>query len=464
MVEGRPGKDIDLMVAGMEFGRLGGLLRSLPARTLGIRRIVPVGRTFAVYKVRAPWAEEDIDVALARSPRPGGPDRRKRDTRVTDADAREDAARRDLTINSLLFTLWTESGGMTGSVVDFFGGLEDLRRKVMRGVGNPGDRIREDPLRLLRAIRQRNERRGYAIEKATWAAIRRLAPELLRKIPGERVAGELLRSLSANPSGTVEDLRRAGILSILLPEVVAVDRRGGRIRRRYAILERSLGKPLPETLLLANLIADAAQAECDRRVRTASARSRQARAPAFTKKDERSLFRLSLTDAIARRLHFPRVRNVVRLLEDATRLLHIERMKNRNARIEAICGKWGSPDELLSLYRACCRTTGRSAVNFRPILEKAIRRRPILSGDDLLRLGIPSGPRMEEILEEVREATLAGRVGNRKQAKALALSISLTPRAGRAIMPAGFPAGTEREGGRRRIPRRTRRDSRDRPG
>src|SRR5512134_1970581 len=88
LVENRPGKDIDLMVAGMEFEDLGRLLRSLPARRLGIRRILPAGKTFAVYKIRAGWAEEDIDVALARPARHG----LQRDIRALDDDAREDAA------------------------------------------------------------------------------------------------------------------------------------------------------------------------------------------------------------------------------------------------------------------------------------------------------------------------------------------------------------------------------------
>lgn len=440
LVEGRLGKDIDLMVAGLGFEELGRVLRSLPARRLGIRRILPVGKTFAVYKIRAAWAEEDIDVALARSAR----------LRTADDDAREDASRRDFTINSLLIALRVERGEMTGSVVDFFGGLEDLDRRLIRGVGDREERIREDPLRLLRAIRQKNERPGYLIEKETWAAIRRAAPEFFLGIPGERVVGELLRSLSANPSGTVEDLHRAGILSILLPEAVAVDR----IRRRYAILEKSLGAPLPETPLLANLLADAAQAECDRRIRWAFP-SRRGRTPALKRADERKLFRLPLTEAIARRLHFPRIRNVVRILEDVARLTHIDRLTNRNARIEAIFGKWETPGELLSLYRACCSTSGRKPSNFRPILERAARRKPLLSGNDLLKLGIRPGPRMEEILEEVREATITGKVGTRKEGLDLVRDVRpVTPPAGKAARPGRSQVGTGRGEGPRELPRR----------
>lgn len=471
LIEGRPGKDIDLMVSGMGFEGLGKILRSLPAKRLGIRRILPAGKAFPVYKVRTAWVEEDIDVALARSGRSTGTGHRELDVRKEDVEAREDAARRDLTINSLLIALRTERGRLTGSVVDYFGGLEDLRRKFLRGVGKPEDRLREDPLRLLRAIRQKNELRGYSIEKKTWAAIRRVEPDIVRSIPGERVIGELLHSLSVNPQGSLEDLRRAGILAILLPETVARDRRLARIKRRYAILEKSLGRPLPETPLLANLLVDTAREECDSRMRKVFPKVRGRRMHMLAKDDEKQIFRLFRTEAIARRLHFPGIRIIVRMLEDLTRLANSDRMRNRHARIESIFGGWESPDGLWSLYRADCRTSGRKVSDFRTILKRAARRPPILSGKDLLKLGIPAAPRMEEILEELREATLAGRVKSRKEGMNLALSMHrgeksgrgfrrrINPDARRAIAPAGDRAGTGKVVGRkktlRKIPRRS---------
>jgi tRNA nucleotidyltransferase/poly(A) polymerase len=477
LVEGRPGNDIDLMVAGMEFARLGMLLRSLPAKRLGIRRIVPVGKAFAVYKVRADWADDDVDVAPARSSsRSTGPERRGFELRAGDADAREDAARRDFTINSLLIALHTEKRRLTGSVLDFFGGLADLRRRLIRGVGKPEERFREDPLRLLRAIRQKNERRGYTIEKETRAAIRRLAPEIFRRIPGERAIAELLRSLSANPSGSIEDLRRSGILSILLPDPGSGDRRFVRILRRYAILEKSLGRPLPEAPLLANLLVDAARAECDARIRSAFPKGSRNRAPVLSKEDEKKIFRLSRTDAVARRLHFPRIRTVVRMLEDLARLTHSVRLRNRDARIEAIFGRWKPSDGLLSLYRADRKASGRKEADFRPILEAATHRPQILSGKDLLKLGIPASPRMKEILEDVREATITGKVDGKEDELDLALSIygglprgqtigpRFNPRARRATRRAGFPAATGREGGRKKTTEKRARRSPGRSG
>ncbi|HSL91126.1 MAG TPA: hypothetical protein VK863_00635, partial [Candidatus Limnocylindrales bacterium] len=315
-----------------------------------------------------------------------------------------------------------------------------------------------------------------SIEKETYAAIRRVAPKIFRSIPGERVIVELLLSLSANPQGSIEDLRRAGILAILLPEVALRDRRFGRIRRRYAILQKTLGRPVPEIPLLANLLVDAAQAECEARIRKAYPRGRPRGMPVLAKAEEKQIFRLSRTGAIARRLHFPRIRCVVRMLEDLARLAHIDRMRNRHARIEGIFGRWETPDGLLSLYRADCKTSGRKEADFRPILVRAARRPRILSGKDLLKRGIPAAPRMEEILEAVREATLTGRVKNRKEGMDLAFSIysggtngrgsygRVNPRARRAIKPAGDPAGTGREEGRKKTPEKMPRRSPDRSG
>jgi tRNA nucleotidyltransferase/poly(A) polymerase len=417
---------------------------------LGIRRVLPVGKAFSVYKVRTAWAEEEIDVALARSERSTGPGHREFDIRTKDVDAWEDAARRDFTINSLLFALRTEKGRLTGAVVDFFGGLEDLQRKLIRGVGRTEDRFREDPLRMLRAIRQKNERRGYAIGKETWAAIRLVAPEFLRTIPGERIIGELLRSLLANPAASVKDLRRTGILRILLPEVFAVREGLARILPRYAILERSLGRPLPEIPLLANLLVDIAEQECRARIRRAFPKVRRGRKRVLAKEDEIKLFRLPRTDAIARRLHFPQVRGVVRILGDLNRLAHSHRMRNRNARIEAIFGRWDSPAALSALYKAVNRAAARKGVDFRPLLKIAALRPPLLSGRDLLRLGIPASPRVEAILEEVREGTLSGRVRTREEAVNLALSV--IPSSRRAGKPAGSLTGRQREGGTKKTP------------
>lgn len=389
LVEGTPGGDLDLMVTGIGDDRLGRLLRGLPAKKLGIRRIVRAGKTFPVYKVSATWSDGEIDVA---------PPRRNRRKKTGDAEAREDASLRDFTMNAILFRIRAEQGRLRGELLDPFDGTGDLQRRRIRGVGNPSDRFREDPLRILRAIRQKNERPGFSIEKKSWHALRREAEFFPGSLSGERIFGELSKSLSANPAGTVADLHRSGILSRLLPEIP--DWGSGplaRTKKRYRLLEETAGRPIPELLRLAALLVDLAEEE--------------AAGPGI---------RLPRTERAARRLCYPRPRDVVRILADLLRLSRLRGTALPNARIEAIFSRQKSPEDLLALYSAARRAASRRETDFRPLLRKAARTPRLLSGDELLKMGVPEGPRVEEILLQVREATLTGAISGREEARDLA--------------------------------------------
>ncbi len=129
------------------------------------------------------------------------------------ASLEEDLKRRDFTINAMAYN---EKQGL----VDLYGGMEDLQRKVIRCVGNPEERFGEDALRILRAVRF-SAQLNFQIEEATRKAIVRLAAAL-EKISAERICAELLKLLlSPHP----DYLRRAwetGITGIVLPEFDAL--------------------------------------------------------------------------------------------------------------------------------------------------------------------------------------------------------------------------------------------------
>ncbi|MGI9076477.1 MAG: CCA tRNA nucleotidyltransferase [Gemmatimonadaceae bacterium] len=132
------------------------------------------------------------------------------------ASLEEDLARRDLTINAIAFS------PTTGAVRDPFGGGRDLERGVIRAVGDPDERMREDRLRGLRAIRFA-ARFGFSMEEATWDAIVRSAPYLGRLSP-ERVQQELNKTMQQvnKPSTALEMWRRSGALASLLPALAPV--------------------------------------------------------------------------------------------------------------------------------------------------------------------------------------------------------------------------------------------------
>lgn len=435
LVAGAPAGDIDLMVTGVGFDELGSLLQSLPRDRLGIRRIVAAGRRFAVYKVATRWSGEDLDVALARAP--------SRSVPAGDGAARADVSRRDFTINSLLFTFRIRGRRLDGSVVDHFGGIADLDRRLIRAVGDPRKRFREDPVRLLRAVRLANERPGFTVERRTGEAIRAAAPRAFRGIPGDRLAGELLRALAAGPEGTVDDLRRLGLLEALLPELRGAAREAaGRMKRRYVILRGALGSPLPDAVLFAGLLADAARSESPSRSR---ARRPGPAASPPSSREAMKAFRNPRAEAIGRRLRIPRVRRVVQLIEDLRRLEGLRTMPNPNATAEKIFGRWDEPRHLLAFYEAAQRAASRRGEDFRPLLRRISRRPTRLSGSDVIALGVAPGPRVEWVLDGVREAVLSGKVLGRtsalRMARALAEAPSSPPSATRKAEKGRRPRG-----------------------
>jgi tRNA nucleotidyltransferase (CCA-adding enzyme) len=158
----------------------------------------------------------------------------------------EDLARRDFTVNAIAYS-------PTRRVVhDPFAGRADIEGRIIRSVGDPEARMREDRLRALRGIRFA-ARLGFDIERATWDAIRHSAPHLNR-LSAERVKQELEKTMDqiAHPSGAIARWQESGALEILVPELASLSeearaaldcaappglvRRPGRRLTRFAVL------------------------------------------------------------------------------------------------------------------------------------------------------------------------------------------------------------------------------------
>lgn len=147
----------------------------------------------------------------------------------------EDLARRDFAINAI--ALSTDD-----QVVDPFNGQGDIKDKVIRSVGNPDTRFREDALRLIRAIRIAAELE-FDIDQETFKAIKENA-NLIKEIAWERIRDELFKILACkNPYSGIIKLREAGLLQIILPELEAcfgIVQQGPKHDRTYDIGEHSL--------------------------------------------------------------------------------------------------------------------------------------------------------------------------------------------------------------------------------
>jgi poly(A) polymerase len=135
-------------------------------------------------------------------------------------DWREDAARRDFTINAL------SADPRTGEVHDYFGGLDDLAAGIVRFIGDPEQRIAEDHLRILRFFRFHARFGRGAPDAASYAACVARAKDLMA-LSRERIAAELLKLLTLpDPAGTVEAMIAGGLFAPVLPEVVSSDALG----------------------------------------------------------------------------------------------------------------------------------------------------------------------------------------------------------------------------------------------
>ncbi len=128
----------------------------------------------------------------------------------------DDLGRRDFTINAIAVSI---SNGAIKDIIDLYGGFKDLKDKVIRTVGKPEDRFKEDALRIIRAVRLATEL-GFTLEKGTEMAIHSHI-SLLNKISAERIRDEFIKIImSKEPKKGIEMLEKTGILAIIIPELV----------------------------------------------------------------------------------------------------------------------------------------------------------------------------------------------------------------------------------------------------
>ena len=192
-----PSKDIDFLVRGLPIEDLIRVLEPLG-------KVVPMGMEFGT--VTAFIDGESFDFALPRTEESTG--RGHKDFKIIadhTAPVEEDLGRRDFTMNAL-------AKDSEGNIIDMFGGIQDIQDKVIRAVGDPLERFKEDPLRILRAI-QFAVRFGFDIESETAAAMERYANRL-DSISKERILAELTKAWTkgyANSDHLVALLEETGV-------------------------------------------------------------------------------------------------------------------------------------------------------------------------------------------------------------------------------------------------------------
>lgn len=230
-----------------------------------------IGRRFRIVHVL--FGREVIEVTTFRGGAPEAGDDTEDDRRTSEhglllrdnvyGNQEEDALRRDFTVNALYYCI------RDFTVVDYANGIEDLRNRQIRLIGNPETRYREDPVRMLRAVRFA-AKLGFEIEPATEAPIRELAP-LLTHIPPARLFDEILKLFSAGyGEATYELLTHYHLLGSLFPETAKAIEAGEPdelIRRALQNTDARIaqGKSVTPYFLFAAMLWPALQAEWRRR-------------------------------------------------------------------------------------------------------------------------------------------------------------------------------------------------------
>jgi poly(A) polymerase len=338
-----------------------------------------LGAAFGVITVLGPKGAGQIEVATFRSDAEYSDGRHP--DRVVFSTAREDASRRDFTINGLFYD------PIRQRVIDFVGGQEDLRRQVIRAIGDPEERFGEDKLRMLRAVRFAATF-DFTVDQATQAAIRRMAPQITA-VSAERIAEEMGRMLvDPRRAEAARLLLASGLAGVILPEIVpAHPQHQHELESRLSVLSRlrEPGFPLALSALLPDRVDAAAAERLCRRWRMSNldtARVRWLVEHRHALKEARSL-RWSVLQPVL----------IAEGIDDLVAL----------GEAEAALGV-GDAEEI----RWCRSLLGRPRAELDPP--------PILTGDDLLRRGLPPGPVYKFLLDRVRAAQLDGEIRTREDA------------------------------------------------
>jgi poly(A) polymerase len=361
-----------------------------------------VGAQFGVVLVREQGAQ--VEVATFRT------DASYKDGRHPTAVAyastpEEDVARRDFTINALLLD------PATGAVLDFVGGRRDLAAGMLRAVGDPERRFREDRLRMLRAVRFA-ARLGFQIEPATWAAIQRQAAEI-RHISAERVRDEILKMLSEGRARRAfELLDQSGLLQAVLPEVAAMKGveqppqfhpEGDVWTHTLMMLERLPAGTAP-ALALGVLLHDVGKPPTFRRAPDRIRFDRHAGVGAVMARALGKRLRLSsaageqVEALVAEHMKWPELPK----MREATRKRFLRR-PDIEAQLSLLKLDCESSHGDLSLYQLA-----RQMLAAQP--PEQLRPPRLVTGEDLIALGYRPGPRFRPMLEAVEDAQLEGRL------------------------------------------------------
>ena len=324
----------------------------------------------------------------------------------------EDARRRDFTINGMFLD------PASNKVIDLVGGQADIGAKLVRAIGEPGQRLAEDRLRMLRAVRFATAL-DYQIDERTWDALVASASSI-NQISGERIRDEVVRIfLSSNRVRGWDLLDASGLMSAILPELQAMKgvlqpeqfHPEGDVFVHTRLMLSLLRETVSIPLVFAVLFHDVAKPVTARVDETGRIRF-----------NEHDRIGAEMTEAIMRRLRFSGAEIEATVEMVRQHMVFKDTPKMRIAKLKRFMAR-PTFDEELELHRVDCQSSHRMLDNYEFLLRKRdefanepIIPPPLVRGDDLIAFGLKPGPKFGEILEAVETRQLEGKLRTRDEA------------------------------------------------
>ena len=375
-------------------------------------RTISVGAQFGVIIV----LEEDAEIQVATFRHDGTYSDGRHPNNVIFTNAKEDAKRRDFTINGLFYD------PITKEVLDYVQGSHDLSLKIIRAIGDPEQRFKEDKLRLLRAIRFATTL-TFEIDPATWEALCKLAPEI-HVVSEERIRDEIEKIfLSPHRNRGFDLLDQSGLLKEIFPEIENLKgceqppefHPEGDVFVHTRMMLSLLPAKASLPLILSVLFHDIGKPS----TRTVDVHGTMR----FYAHDQVGAM---MTEKILQRLRFSN--KIIDAVVPAVRL-HMSFKDVPKMRLSTLRRMMARPtfkDEL-ELHRVDCTSSHGMLDNYELLLQKQsefasipLLPQPLVTGRDLVALGLQPGPEFGKILQIVKEAQLENLIHTKEEAMALA--------------------------------------------
>jgi poly(A) polymerase len=375
------------------------------------RKTIPVGKKFGVMVVVENGIQFQVATFRAEADYQDG----RRPEKIIFANAEADASRRDFTVNGLFYDPISEK------IFDWVGGEKDLRAKIIRTIGKPEERFSEDHLRLLRAIRFAAQL-NFEIEPKTFAAIQKLAPKI-KIISAERIRDELLKLFSPpHAARGLILLRESNQLENILPELAAtIDceqspdfHPEGSVFNHIVLMLEKLPPDSNALLPWAVILHDIAKP-------VTAEKDLETGAIHFYGHEKVGA---EMAERILTRLRFPKkqIEEIVACVLNHMQFKDVKQMRKATLRRLLLRETFALE---LELHKLDCLGAHGDLSHYNFLVEQAEElknqpaiRPPLLTGKDLIALGLKPGKELGAWLAEIREKQLADELKNSRQAKA----------------------------------------------